>query len=201
MPQPIQAVTVYCSSSKEVAANYFQAASDLGTAIGRCGWKLVYGGNHIGMMGTLADAARKAGAKVVGITPQLLVDKGIADTSCDELIVTPDLRQRKALMEQRGDAFIALPGGIGTFEEIFEIMAGRFLGYHVKPIVLLNVAGYYDPLLAMLKHGLEQGFIREKLQRVYHVADTVDSAISYLKSHGIAPPPKPSGETSLSALE
>ena len=137
MPQ-ISAVTVYCSSSKSVEPVYFQAALQLGRAIARCGWKLVYGGNYVGMMGALADGAREGGAKVIGITPQLLVDKGIADMKCDELVTTPGMRERKALMEQRGDAFIALPGGIGTLEEVFEILVGRHLGIHHKPIVLMN---------------------------------------------------------------
>ena len=104
-------------------------------------------------MGALSDAARAAGGKVVGITPKLLVRAGIADNHCSELIVTPGMRERKALLEARGDAFIALPGGLGTFEEVFEILVGKLLGYHQKPIVLLNVAGYYAPLLEMIEHG------------------------------------------------
>ncbi len=96
---------------------------------------------------------------MIRVTPQLLVDHGIADHRCHELIVTATLRERKALLEQRGDAFVALPGGLGTFEEVFEILVGRTLGYHAKPVVLLNVAVYYAPLLAMLEHGIEHGFI------------------------------------------
>src|ERR1700733_524209 len=112
----IQSVTVYCSSSREVAQVYLDAAEELGRAIAREGWQLVYGGNDCGCMGALAHAARDAGGKVIGVTPQLLVDNGIADQKCDELIVPPDMRQRKALLESRGDAFIALPGGLGTLE-------------------------------------------------------------------------------------
>ena len=136
----------------------------------------------MGSMGTLADAVRGAGGKVVGITPRILVEKGIADLGCDELIVTDGMRERKALMEERGDAFIALPGGLGTFEEIFEIIVGRVLGIHAKPIVLLNIAGYYDPLLAMIEHGIEYGFIKAKVRESFGVFSTIDLAMDYLRS-------------------
>ena len=181
--QKIRAVTVYCSSSRHVAALYCDAARELGTAIARSDWRLVYGGNRVGCMGILADAARAAGGKVIGITPQLLVDQGIADERCDELVVTAGMRERKGLLEERGDAFIALPGGLGTFEEVFEIIVGRVLGYHHKPIVILNVAGYYDPLLAMIEHGIEQRFIKPSARDAYHVAGDVTAAIKLLKEN------------------
>lgn len=182
--QPIRAVTVYCSSSRHVDGVYTCAAAELGRAIAHQGWRLVYGGNHIGCMGALADAAREAGGKVTGITPQLLVDDGIADEQCDELVVTSGMRERKALLEQRADAFVALPGGLGTFEEVFEIIVGRMLGYHSKPIVLLNVAGYYDPLLAMIDHGIEQRFIKARARDAYFVAGDVAMTIEHLARAG-----------------
>jgi len=178
----ISAVTVYCSSSKAVASVYFQAARELGAQLAASGWTLVYGGNNVGTMGALADAVRAAGGKVVGITPRLLVDKGIADTKCHELTITEGMRERKQLMEQRGDAFIAMPGGIGTLEEIFEIMVGRHLGFHNKPIVLLNIEGYYGPLLEMLEQGRQAGFIRAQIDGLFFVADTVSSAIQHLET-------------------
>jgi cytokinin riboside 5'-monophosphate phosphoribohydrolase len=180
--QPIRAVTVYCSSSRHVDGVYTKAAHDLGAAIARQNWILVYGGNHIGCMGTLADAARAAGGKVTGITPQLLVDDGIADENCDELVVTSGMRERKELLELRGDAFVTLPGGLGTFEEVFEIIVARMLGYHSKPIVLLNVNAYYAPLLAMIEHGIEQRFIKPKARNAYFVAHDVPQTIEYLAS-------------------
>src|SRR5687767_10425581 len=140
----IQSVTVYCSSSNSVPSVYFDAAAELGCALARHGWTLVYGGNDVGSMGVIANAVRSAGGRVVGITPRRLVEMGIADEKCDELVVTDTMRERKALLEQRGDAFVALPGGLGTFEEVFEILVGRMLGYHDKPVILLNVAKYYD---------------------------------------------------------
>jgi len=177
---PFKAVTVYCSSSNACDAAFFQAARDLGAAIANSGWKLIYGGNSLGLMQAVADAARAAGGKVLGVTPRLLVDKGAADTLC-ELIVTDDMRQRKALMEEHGDAFIALPGGLGTFEEIFEIIVSHVLGFHVKPVILLNIAGYYDPLLAMIDHGIEHGFIKPKARRHFQVFSAVPPAIDYLR--------------------
>lgn len=198
----IQAVTVYCSSSKSVERHYFEAAGALGRAIASAGWRLVYGGNAVGMMASLADGARQAGGKVIGITPQLLVDKGIADEKCDELIITDDMRQRKALMEQRGDAFIALPGGIGTLEEVFEIFVARHLGYHAKPIVLLNVANYYAPLLKMLEHGLEQRFIRKGAEQLLFVTDRVEAAIAHLRPYHAPAPASPlAGQAWNSAIE
>ncbi len=181
-PKRIAAVTVYCSSSSRILRVHFDAAAELGQAIAREGWTLVYGGNLVGLMATLADSARGAGGRVIGITPQLMVDKGICDRQCVELLVTADMRQRKALMEQRGDAFIAMPGGLGTLEEIFEIIVGRQLGFHDKPIVILNVAGYYDPLLAMLEHGIEQYFIKARARELYFVADGAAAAIGYLRA-------------------
>src|SRR3954468_12383983 len=120
----IGAVTVYCSSSSKVAPIFADATAELGRAIAQRGWKLIYGGNAVGLMGVLADACRAGGGKVVGVTPRLFIDKGVADCRCEELIVTDGMRDRKATMEQRGDAFIALPGGFGTFEEFFEIICG-----------------------------------------------------------------------------
>ncbi|HYO08272.1 MAG TPA: TIGR00730 family Rossman fold protein [Tepidisphaeraceae bacterium] len=179
----IKAVTVYCSSSNRLAPAFNDAARALGAALAVNGWKLVYGGNNVGMMGVLADAVRAAGGKVIGVTPQLFIDKCVQDENCEELIVTRGMRDRKAEMEDRGDAFIALPGGLGTFEEIFEIICGKQLAYHDKPIVLLNVAGYYDPLLAMIDHGAELHFIRPRARELYFVAQTVDEAIEHVRAY------------------
>lgn len=186
---PIAAITVYCSSSRRVEPVYFEAAAALGRAIAMQGWGLVYGGNRIGPMGALADAARAAGGAVTGITPQLLVDKGIADDRCNELVVTPDLRQRKSLMEQRGDAFVALPGGVGTLEEVFEILVARQLNFHAKPIVLVNVADFYRPLLAMIEQGVSQQFIKPALRSLFFVAGDVEQAMEYLRNYALTASP------------
>jgi uncharacterized protein (TIGR00730 family) len=179
----IRAVTVYCSSSAAVAPEYFDVAERAGRAIARNHWKLVYGGNLVGLMKVLAESCRSAGGEVVGITPQLMVDKGIHDALADELLITQGMRERKAMMEERGDAFLTLPGGLGTLEEIFEIIVAKQLKYHTKPIVLLNTAGYFDPLLAMIDHGIEQQFIKPKARELYFVADDVDEAVDYIRSY------------------
>lgn len=201
MPE-IEAVTVYCSSSKAVAPVYFDAAERLGRGIARRGWKLVYGGNNVGLMGRLADGVRAAGGRVIGITPKLLVDKGIADEKCDELVVTESMRERKRLLEERGDAFITLPGGIGTFEEIFEILVGRSLGYHDKPVVLLNVNGYYDPLLVMMEHAVRERFVREGVDRLWFVTDDVEAGLRHIEQSRAPRPAAPgAGEAVPSAIE
>jgi hypothetical protein len=183
MGNAIRSVSVYCSSSSAVAPAYFDAAEAAGRAIAGQGWELVYGGNAVGMMKTVADAARAAGGRVVGVTPQLLCDKGIHDPHCHELVVTACMRERKATMERRGNAFLTLPGGLGTFEEIFEIIVGKQLGYHAKPIALLNVGGYFDPLLAMIEHGVAQQFIKAKVRELYFVAETVEAAVGHFVTY------------------
>ncbi len=179
----IRAVAVYCSSSTQVDTGYIRAAGELGQALVESGWSLVYGGNNVGCMGALADAARSAGGRVLGITPRLFVAKGVVDQSCHELVVTECMRERKRLMEERADAFIALPGGLGTLEELFEIIVGRQLGVHDKPIVILNLNGYYDPLLALLEHGIESGFIRPGSRRLWFVASKIPDAIAHLQGN------------------
>ncbi len=176
---PIGKVTVYCSSSEHVAPVYLQTANKLGQAIAGQGWTLVYGGNDLGSMKAVADGTRSAGGNVIGITPQLFIDKGCHDRNC-QLIVARSMRHRKELMEHHGDAFITLPGGLGTLEEIFEIIVGRQLGYHHKPIVLLNVARFFNPLLAMIEQGIVGRFIRPRARDLYYVADTVEGTIAHL---------------------
>jgi len=176
----IRAVTVFCGSSDKSALEFAAAAADLGRAIGAAGWTLVYGGNRIGLMGILADSARAAGARVVGITPQYFLDHGHGDNQCDELIVSTTMRDRKEMLEQRGDAFIALPGGLGTLDEIFDILATRTLGWHEKPLILLNINGFYEPLLAMIQHGIDHHFIKPRARTILHAANTVDAAMRLL---------------------
>jgi uncharacterized protein (TIGR00730 family) len=181
-PRPGHAITVFCSARETIDRVYFDAADALGRAIASNGWSLVYGGNNCGLMRAVATGCRGAGGKVVGITPQLMVDQDIHDTLCDELVVTACMRTRKQQLEARGDAFVILPGGLGTFEELFEIIVGRQLGYHDKPIVFLNTADYYAPLLAMIEHGIDGGFIRGKCRELYHVSANVADAVAYLRN-------------------
>ncbi len=150
---------VYCGSRPGESPAYADAARAVGREIGRRGWQLVYGGGRAGLMGVVADAALAAGGAVVGVIPQSLMERELGHRGLTELHVVETMHQRKTLMAERSDAFLALPGGIGTFEELFEVWTWRQLGYHDKPIGLLNVAGYYDALLGFLQHSQEHGFM------------------------------------------
>ena len=168
-------ICVYCSSSDMVAPEYFAAAEELGAAIGRRGHTLVYGGTNVGLMGACAKAAQQQGAKVIGIIPSFIAERGLAYDRADELIVTDDMRQRKALMEERSDAFVALPGGFGTLEEMFEIITLKQLHRHNKAIVFLNALGYYGPLAAALDHMYAAQFAQQAYRQMYSFAADVTS--------------------------
>lgn len=159
--QPAFSICVYLGSRPGENPAFTQAAKDVGQWIGEHGGQLVYGGGRSGLMGTVAESTRKAGGRVVGVIPKALVDKELANQSCDELHIVNNMHERKAMMAERSDAFIALPGGIGTFEELFEIWTWRQLGYHDKPVGLLNVDGYYDGLLCFLGTSVSSGLMSE----------------------------------------
>jgi len=150
---------VYCGSRPGSEPAYRQAAEAVGTLIGRNGWQLVYGGGRAGLMGLVADAALAAGARVVGVIPSTLMERELGHTGLDELHVVETMHERKQMMAEHSDAFVALPGGIGTFEELFEVWTWRQLGYHDKPVGLLNVDGYYDALIAFLDQTERRGFV------------------------------------------
>jgi uncharacterized protein (TIGR00730 family) len=156
---PTFSICVYCGSRPGDKPGYAAAATAVGQWIGRQGGQLVYGGGRSGLMGTVAEATRTAGGRVVGIIPKALVDMELANRLCDELHVVDTMHERKAMMGERADAFIALPGGIGTLEELFEAWTWRQLGYHDKPVGILNVDGYYDALLAFLAHSVQEKFM------------------------------------------
>ena len=159
--KPNFSVCVYCGSRPGNDPVYAEAARATGQWIGEHGGQLVYGGGRNGLMGIVAEATQAAGGRVVGIIPKALVDLEQANTHCDELHVVDTMHERKALMADRSDAFIALPGGIGTFEELFEVWTWRQLRYHDKAIGVLNVAGYYDALLVFLANSVRAGFMSE----------------------------------------
>ena len=156
--QPLS-ICVYCGSRDGDRPAFAAAAVAVGTQIGRRGWQLVYGGGRSGLMGRVADAALAAGARVIGVIPASLMQREVGHTGLTELHVVDTMHQRKLMLAERSDAFIALPGGIGTLEELFETWSWRQLGYHDKPIGLLNVAGYYDALLGFLRHSEAQRFM------------------------------------------
>jgi len=171
------AVCVYCASGT-TDPTCLALAADLGTALGERGWQLVSGGGNVSMMGEIAVAARAAGAHTIGVIPKKLVHREVADVDADELVVTDTMRERKQIMEDRADAFIALPGGIGTLEEFFEAWTAGYLGMHDKPVVMLDPIGHYDGLLAWL-HGLvDSGYVAEGALDRLVVVNDVEAAMA-----------------------
>jgi cytokinin riboside 5'-monophosphate phosphoribohydrolase len=175
--------TVYTSSSDTVDERYREAGRQLARGIGARGDELVYGGTSVGVMGVVAETTRAAGGRVTGVLPQLLVDRGLADEACDEVVVTPDMAGRKQVMIGRADAFVALPGGFGTLEELFEVLTLKQLGYHAKPIVLLDVDGFWDPLLEMFTHLFQQRFARPEYAELYHVVPDVPTLFAFVDAY------------------
>ncbi|MDZ7591014.1 MAG: TIGR00730 family Rossman fold protein [Rubrivivax sp.] len=159
MSTPPFSLCVYCGSRHGVRPAYTAAARALGQAIGARGWQLVYGGGRVGLMGEVADATLAAGGRVVGVIPESLKRLEVGHGGLHELHVVPTMHLRKQMMAERADAFLALPGGIGTLEELYEVWTWRQLGYHDQPIGLLNVEGYYDELLRFMAHTVDQGFL------------------------------------------
>jgi uncharacterized protein (TIGR00730 family) len=178
-----QAICVFSSSSDAVAPAYFKAACDLGQLIALHGHTLVYGGSNVGLMGELARAAHTQQGKVIGVIPESIRARGVAYDLADELLVTTDLRERKAVMEARSDAFIALPGGFGTLEEVSEILTLKQLQMHTKPMVLVNTLGFYDKLLALYEHFYAEHFAKEQYRKLYYVAPDVTSALVYIETY------------------
>jgi hypothetical protein len=175
-------VCVFCGSNAGIRAEYGLAAQGLATVLVRRGLGLVYGGGNVGLMGVLADSMLQAGGEVIGVIPQSLVAKEVAHRGVTELRIVDTMHQRKALMNELSDAFIALPGGFGTLDEFFEILTWSQLGIHGKPSGLLNVSGYYDSLLAMLDHAVTEGLLRPA-HRELVIADTdADSLVQRLVS-------------------
>lgn len=173
------AVCVFCASGP-VAPEHLALARDLGAGIAARGWTLVSGGGRVGMMGEVARAARAGGAHTVGVIPTALVDREVADDEADELLVVDGMRERKAAMDARCDAVVALPGGLGTLEELFETWTARYLGMHAKPVVLCDPAGHYDGLLAWVTGLTASGFVSagslEALVRTTTAGAALDAA-------------------------
>jgi uncharacterized protein (TIGR00730 family) len=169
-------VAVYCGSRHGGRPAYAADAEALGMAIGSRGWQLVYGGGKVGLMGVVADATLAAGGRVVGVIPESLKRLEVGHTGLHELHVVPTMHVRKQMMAERADAFIALPGGIGTLEELYEVWTWRQLGYHDQPIGLLNTEGYYDALLRFMDHTVAEGFLAAE-QRANLVVGTEPVAL------------------------
>lgn len=169
-------VCVYCGSRAGDDPAFAAAAREIGSGIGRLGARLVYGGGRAGLMGLVADAALEAGAEVIGVIPQALMTRELGHAGLSELHVVETMHERKRQMAERSDAFVALPGGLGTLEELFEVWTWRQLGYHDKPLGLLNTGGYFDRLLAFLAETEAQGFVQPAQLRLLQV-DTEPAAL------------------------
>ena len=165
-------VCVYCGSSPGAQPEYAEAARELGRVLAGEGLGVIYGGSNVGLMGQLADGALEGGGEVIGVIPRMFVNKGIDHWGLTEVRVVNSMHERKAVMAELGDAFIALPGGMGTLEEFFEMLTWAQLGMHRKPCGLLNVCGYYDRLVDFLNHTVAERFIRRDHRSMILVADT-----------------------------
>lgn len=173
-------ICVFCSSSGRIDRRYLDLATDAGTELARRGHTLVSGGATVSCMGAVARAAREGGAPTIGIIPRALVEIEIADDDA-ELVVTEDMRSRKGEMDRRSDAFLVLPGGLGTLEELFEVWTSRVLGMHAKPIAILDPYGLYEPLRELMKHLLEEGFARPRIFDAIGWTSTVAEAFDHLE--------------------
>jgi uncharacterized protein (TIGR00730 family) len=184
----IRNVAVFCASANGTDSAYRAAAEELGHALAMRNIGLIYGGANVGLMQAVAEAALAANGKVVGVIPEVLVDLEVAHHGITELHITSTMHTRKALMGEKADAFIALPGGFGTFEELFEVLAWHTLKLHAKPILLLNINGFYDKLLVFLDHCVTEGMLKPRSRELLLVADTVDEALELLQiSASLAP--------------
>ena len=176
----MSAVCVYCASSETIDPAYVELAAEVGSRLAERGHSLVSGGGRVSMMGAVARAARAGGARTVGVIPQHLVGYEMADTDADELIVVDTMRERKREMEARSDAFIALPGGIGTLEELFEMWTSASLTMHDKPVAVIDPDGFYEPLWSWLSDLVTRGFVRQAALDLLVRASTVDEAFGRL---------------------
>ena len=174
------AICVFCSSSERIARSHVELAADVGSEIARRGHSLVSGGGRVSSMGAVARAARAGGAVTVGVIPEALVDLEVADHDADELVVTPDMRARKGEMDRRCDAFLCLPGGLGTLEELFEIWVSHTLGMHAKPIVVLDPDAVFAPLRAQVESLVAAGFVRAPAREAVHWAASAAEALDLI---------------------
>lgn len=178
----IKRVAVYAASSSQVSSEYIDAAAELGRTLAAEGIEIVYGAGKLGLMGALADAALDAGGKVTGVIPQFMVDNGWCREKLTNLIVTPDMHTRKEKIVSLADATIALPGGVGTLEELMEIITWKQLGLYANPIVILNTRGYFNPLKEMLERAVEEKFMREIHRNLWSIADTPRQAADLIRN-------------------
>lgn len=186
----MKSICVFCGSSFGTRTAYAETALETGRVIAEHGYRLVYGGAKVGLMGTVADGAIKAGGEVIGVLPRALEEKELAHEGLNELHLVSSMHERKALMADLSDAFIALPGGAGTLEEIFEVWTWGQLGYHQKPCGFLNVEGYYDQLIAFLDHQTQEAFTKQAMREMVQIAGTPQALIDLFRGYEAPDTPK-----------
>jgi len=182
----INSVCIYCGASDAVAAKYKMTAGQVSTALARQGLTIVYGGGHVGLMGIVADAALAAGAKVIGIIPEHIRADEVQHTGLTELHIVPDMHTRKRMMVTRADAFVILPGGLGTLDETLEILSWKKLKLHNKPILLFNQDGYWDSLLALIDRTIAEGFAVPSDRALFQVVTDAEKVVTLLDESSIA---------------
>jgi uncharacterized protein (TIGR00730 family) len=178
-------ICVFCASSERIDSRFMALATDVGTEIARRGYELVSGGGSVSSMGAVARAVRAGGGRTIGVIPQALVEMEVADRGADELVVTRDMRERKGEMERRSDAFLALPGGLGTLDEIFEIWVARSLGMHDKPLVVLDPDGVFALMRAQIDDLVLRGFARPAVRDAIHWTTDMAEAFDLLEAHQV----------------
>ena len=176
-------VCVFCASSADIDTRYLEAARELGGRLAEGGWRCVNGGGAVGLMGAVTDGTLDAGGMVTGVIPKFMVDKGWCYDRLEDVIITADMHQRKQIMSEMVDAVIALPGGVGTLEEMLETLTWRQLGLVKVPVIILNTLGYYDALLEMLHHAIGEGFMKSSHAALWQVATTPAEAITLLDNY------------------
>ena len=176
-------ICVYCSSSDQINEKYFELARKIGELIGKSGHDFVFGGGCVGLMGEAANSAKRCGSKIYGVIPEKLNQHKICYEECDKLIITKNMRDRKQIMDELSDAFIALPGGFGTLEEISEMITGKQLGFHKKPLVIFDVNNFYAPLFEFFNNMYEEKFAKESYKTLYYITSSPEDALKYLEEY------------------
>ncbi len=190
IPRTFKRLCVFCGSSHGANPAYAEAAKHLGGELARRGVALVYGGGNVGLMGVVADGVLDAGGQVIGVIPEVLMAKELGHKGVQDLRVVKTMHERKAMMAELSDGFIAMPGGIGTFEEFFEIVTWAQLGFHSKPCALLNVNGFYDPLLHLIDHAITENFVKPKQRDLVLVEPDFSKLLDRMANHHVPHEPK-----------
>ena len=176
-------ICVFGSSSESIDREFLDSAESLGRALARKGYAMIFGAGKYGVMGASARGVKAENGELIGVSPDFFIDLNVLDDDCTELIITKTMCERKAIMEDRADAFVVCAGGIGTFEEFFEVITLKQLGRHDKPIILLNTNGFYDPMIDMMEQSVAQHFMSDKVHKLYSVAQSVDEVLEQLDSY------------------